>query len=890
MAARLEIGTKGGDAELFYKLAALRLTEPERSAEGLQLVEHALDIAPDFERARALLAAAPDLTAAHVAALLERIARATGDDHALAAALAGQIGTSDATLSRVREGVSVAQRLGDTALAERMLKGALSLPIAEGAAGDAAWVRLELATLLEVAGEHAEALDYRARAAEHLPPEEARALRLAVAREYAKDPALSEQAVSVYEALLASEPADRSIWMPLLALLRGLNDSTRLVALIARISPLLEDSAERSALRVEQVNALLVKPGRAGEVILLLQDILADDPSQRDAARKLAELLEREGRLEDLSALLMSEIDQAKDARDVQAVVQLSVRLAGILERKGRPGPALEVCRSALEWDPSRLELLETMLRLAEATGEAPLISDALDGRRRVAHGETAATFGRRLSALREELGDPEGAERALTLGFEANPRDSSLRDLLVVRFTERREYDRVAELLNRALRERPDERKLLERLVEAHRAAQNPQAALGVIDDLVRAEPGNVELQRKRALVLGDLGREEDAVRAFEHAYASDPSVVGELIEALERAIVRAEPAEEARLTLRLVEVCEGAGDLRGARARLAAFVRANPNDLAALRRLASLEAQPGNVEGAIDTLAQLVDVERGPALIETALRYSEACELGGRLADSRPALDRALAEDRLHPELRRRLEAVYEALGAHRDLADLLHEGAVNEPDPELKLKSLLRVGSLLLAPDGDAASAVGVLEYARQENPESVDVVLLLARAYASAQRAEEALALLNAIADANRGRRSKSLSGIYGTMAQIHLDEGYLTDALQALSKAFEIDPKNGQLAMRLGQLALEIDEDELAQRAFRSVSIMKPPAPGSTDGAPVEAKADANYYLAVLARKSGDPRKAKVLASKALSEQSDHSAARQLLAELAAERA
>jgi tetratricopeptide (TPR) repeat protein len=164
------------------------------------------------------------------------------------------------------------------------------------------------------------------------------------------------------------------------------------------------------------------------------------------------------------------------------------------------------------------------------------------------------------------------------------------------------------------------------------------------------------------------------------------------------------------------------------------------------------------------------------------------------------------------------------------------------------------------------------------------------LLLARAYAAAQRAEEALALLNAIAEANRGRRSKSLAGIYGTMAQIHLDEGYLTDALQALSKAFEIDPKNGELAMRLGQLAVEIDEDELAQRAFRSVSIMKPPAPGSTDGAPVEAKADANYYLAVLARKAGDPRKAKVLLTKALAEKSDHPAARQLLAELAAERA
>jgi tetratricopeptide (TPR) repeat protein len=309
----------------------------------------------------------------------------------------------------------------------------------------------------------------------------------------------------------------------------------------------------------------------------------------------------------------------------------------------------------------------------------------------------------------------------------------------------------------------------------------------------------------------------------------------------------------------------------------------------LSALRRLASLESRTGNVDGALDTLARLVDVERGEALIDAALRYSEACELAGRLGDSRLALERALGEDHLHPELRRRLQAVYEALGARRELANLLLEDAENEPDPALRLQSLLRVGALLLD-SGDAPGAVQVLESARQENPESVEVVILLARSYAAAQRAEEALALLNAIAEANKGRRSKALGGIYGVMAQIHLDEGYLTDALQALSKAFELDPKNGELAVRLGLLALEIDEDEVATRAFRAVSIMKPPAPGSTDGAPVEAKADANFYLAALARKAGDPRKAKVLVAKALAEKSDHEGARQLLAELSAERA
>jgi Flp pilus assembly protein TadD len=188
-------------------------------------------------------------------------------------------------------------------------------------------------------------------------------------------------------------------------------------------------------------------------------------------------------------------------------------------------------------------------------------------------------------------------------------------------------------------------------------------------------------------------------------------------------------------------------------------------------------------------------------------------------------------------------------------------------------------------LLSADGQAEAAARVLEMARERDPENVDVVVLLSRAYGAAQRTDDALALLTATAEANKGRRVKALGQVYQEIANLHLKEGFLSDAVTALTRAFELDPKNGRLAMQLGTEALEIDEDETAQRAFRGIAIMKAPEPGSTDGATTEMKADANYYLAHLARKAGDPRKAKVLATKALSENPDHQAARALLAEL-----
>ena len=52
--------------------------------------------------------------------------------------------------------------------------------------------------------------------------------------------------------------------------------------------------------------------------------------------------------------------------------------------------------------------------------------------------------------------------------------------------------------------------------------------------------------------------------------------------------------------------------------------------------------------------------------------------------------------------------------------------------------------------------------------------------------------------------------------------------------------------------RLGRLAVDMEENDVAQRAFRSVTIMRNAEPGDSDGASQEYKADANYHLALLA--------------------------------------
>jgi tetratricopeptide (TPR) repeat protein len=819
-----------------------------------------------------------------VSALLERIARATNDERALADALAMQIELSGADQAKLHEAVEVAKRLADLGLAKRVLSAALEHQSSELSDEAMAWALRELASMTHDAGDARKARELRERATKYLPVEQANVLRLQIARECAALPDEWERAAQLYEELLQSNPTDRDVWAPLLELYQQHGQSERHLALVDKVISLVEDRSERSALRLAQIAALNTDPARSDEVIKLLKDILDDDPAEREAARMLSELLEREGRGDELVDLLIREIDRAKDERNVEAIVALTLRLETLLEERDRAPEALDYCRAALDWAPEQSELLNVVVRLSEAAGDTQGLADALETLLKVTTGAEAVKQSQRLAKLREELGDPEGVERALMLGFAASPRDSMVRDLLLNRYAERGDQAKVAELLSAAVDERPGDVTLLARLVQAYAASGQREQALGTLNVLLEVEPSAAAYQQRAAL-LGELGREIEAVDALERAFALDSSLAGVLEEALETAMRSANREETGRLTLRLIDVLESTGNLAAARARLGGYVEKWPQDLGALRRLAVLESRAGSAESAIQTLQRLVAVEEGPALIETALRLSDVCELAGRPEDARAALERALSEDNAHQEVRQRLAVIYEAAGESRALAEMMLEDAESQEDPAIRISFLLRAGQLLLSSEGDLQRAIEVLEAVRAQSPESIDAAVLLSQAYIADQRSDQALALLTSIADAQRGKRSRALSVVHEQIAEIHLAEGFLTDALAALGKAFELDTKNSRLAMRLGELAIESEEDDIAQRAFRAVAIMKPLSADNTDGAPLESRADANYYMALLARKQGDPRKAKVLVSKALADVPNHPRARQLLQEI-----
>ncbi|HEY6559367.1 MAG TPA: tetratricopeptide repeat protein [Polyangiaceae bacterium] len=880
-------GNRLADATPLFRLAEIRLRSESSVEEAIGLLERALLLTPDYERAEHLLSARVHAhpTDEHALALLEKVARDAGRQRSLIDALALTVALpSGPRPEAMREGLALALAQGEPELAQRILERALGNESAPLAAEDAAFAQLALADLHERAGRPAEAEELRERGALLLPPGEAREVLLGLAGR-ARETGDVPRAARLYEVLRERQPADRDVWQPLLELYRQAGDTERLVTLLDQTVPLSDSAPDRALLRLEQATLLLTREGREEEAIRALNDILGEDRGQTQAATLLAGILERTGKRRELTELLQTRIEAAKDTQDVVAIVELSLKLGGLLEEEGRTSDALETYRGVLDWDAANREALLAIVRLSEGSADAFVLADALEGLLRVERGPAAEGVGRRLLSLRAEQGDEAGAERALTLAVAANPASAELRETLVQRLSEREAWLDAASVLRGAIDVEPRDPKLLLRLIELYRQAEEPERALEILERRMAEEPSSPELFRERSQFLRELGRDDEALLDLESAYALGGDYSAELVEALERAVARVEPPADRELTLRLVQVLEDIGDLEGARVRLSTLVKEAPRELGALRQLAQLEMKSGQYAAASSTYRRLLALEEGPQVIDAALRLADACEQAERFVDARGGLERALKIDPGHPEVRARLKSLYIAIGAQRELCGLLLDEAQAQTDVTARHELLLEAGELLLQPEGSVEDAIRVLDQAHSLSQDDIRGVVLLARAYGLAKRSEEALRILNETALAYRGRRVKQLSAVYREISAIQLMEGFLTDALTALGKAFEMDMRNGQLAMQLGQLALDMDEEDVAVRAFRSVTMMKPAEGDATDGATGEAKADAHYFLAVVSKKQGDLRKARVLVSKALSENPSHESARELLHDL-----
>jgi len=910
-------------SDAVYRLAALRLGSRETLDAGVEAIERALGLDPQPDRAADLLRLALSIDPTHGKALdlYERVGRQPGQERTLVDALRLRGNLPGSGVETVREGVEVATRIGDGALAEELLRRFVEARRAAGPEiADLPWALGTLADLREAAGDLRGAVELKREAAEIAEPDAARALKFEAARIAAdklEDLALAAEA---YEALRRDDPADREAWEPLLGVYRKSGDRRRLVALLDAVVDYVDDASERARLRFERVRTMLEgKDLDDAEAAPLLREIVDEDGSQVDAALMLATILERTGDREGLVDLLGRQIDAAKDRGDPAAVASLALRLGALLEESDRV-VARNVYYTGLDWEPQNWLLLDALLRMLEGPEDAAERADVVERRLATEASPAAEEMALALHAARIELGDEAAAERALEVGFRAFPASALLRGRLEDAYRERSDRRKLAELIVLDAGARVDPGERLSRLKEAaaiwRGELNDPGAAAAALGLAREVTPGDAPLLREhvdalveageRATALAELGAFLDslesgdagrarvlamraAVRAagqdaegaladLEGAFEIDRAAyAADLAAALSAARDSAapEPGRLHVLRLRQAQVLPYAGDFEGARAILGELVRHDPKDREALRTLASLEAALERWDASIAALGRLVALEEGQAAVDASLSLAEACDRAGRLGDARAALERARTFAPDDGALRERLERAYEQLGAWHELATLALEQAGATADPRARFALLLRAGRVLLEQAGDPEAAIGALEQARVLLPADLDCVGLLSDAYTLWGRAGDALAMIEEVISPHKGRRSRELAPIYWRLSRVHQHMEDAAAELRTLVLALECDAQNGEVCAAVGTRAMELDQLDLATRALRAVTLLKVPGPMS--------KALAYQYMGEIAFKQGDPRRAFPLLKRALAEDPSLDAARELIA-------
>ena len=937
---QLDAEAGGASADALYRLAQLRLRTGEIDA-GADAFEQAFEVEPDAERAEALLQAAADAHpgAERIVDIYERLARAPGRERTLVDALTRRWTLPRTGTEPMKEAVEIAEKLEDGELAESLLRRYLERERTEDATDEdyragRVWALALLAYRCEERGQVREAAVLKREAAEIAEPDDARRFLFEVAGLASGPLEDLRLASSIYEELHEKEPQDRDAWELLLDVYRRLEDYSKLVALIKRVSEFVDDLNERSKLRLERVKVSMLKLKLADDdAAQELQEIVEENPAQVDAALLLVTIFERSGREEDLAGLLARQLEGAKDRQDAEAVSSLSRRLGQLLEKRDRPA-ARDIYYGALDWDPRSREILVALERLHDEDADVESRSDVMERRLALETGTDAEVLALSLHDARIALEDTSGALRALELGFKAAPRSNDLRNRLEVLYRDTSEYGKLAELFVTDARGRADAAGKAKRLREAARIygeeLKNPAQAAVVLREARLSAPADStllielvdtlsasgalqpavdeltavldagaddvtrpDLVGRRALFRSRLNEMDGALADFEEAVASGstelrPHLADHLGKMALQAAGRSDVALWREYRLRIADLRLEIGDIAEAREVLTELLKTDSKDKATLRAIAHVDELEERWDTASATYRRLVGLEEGAGIVTAALKLLETCEKAGRLADARGGLERARMAAPDDIGLRERLAWLYEQLGALSELATLVLEEARTAGDVAPRFEGLLRAGQLFLEaasdpnaqPPVDPAAAIVPLEEAHALRPADLDCAALLSDAYVAGGRVEEGQDLLLRTIGTFKGRRARELSALYHRLARIAEVVGDRDAELAHLTTALDMDAQNGVVASELAYLAMDVGNLDIAQRALRQITMLKVPAP--------LPKALAYQHLGEIARQQGDVRRAMMLLKRAIDDDPSLENARLLLDQLQAE--
>jgi lipopolysaccharide biosynthesis regulator YciM len=628
----------------------------------------------------------------------------------------------------------------------------------------------------------------------------------------------------------------------------GTGTNRRLVTLLESAIAKAAPGAARSRLRVILAKALLPDPATNDAAVAALSDALEEDPAHAEAGDLLSETLERQGRFDERLAVLRRRVRSVPP--HTPSFVDAAWSFGRALDRAESAPEALGVYESIVEDVPIDGPVIHELAERLLAFGSD---RTALCVERLIAGGKDASGLARRLLEGCDRDGDPVRIRRALELAFSADPRDAAV-----------------------ALR-----------LIDVYRRSGDDPEILRVLDAALATLPDDPALLRLRAGIHEAEGESEAALSDLEAASAADAGCLDALLE-LHSRLGETTPGESGgpvadSHATRLIELLLRAGRLEHARRELDRLLAKSPNHPGGLEKLASVSAASGDWDAAIDAYRKVMAAAQGDGsetLPRVASLMAEACERASRPGDAREAVERGLSIAPESLELTRWLERICERTGDWGRVVDLLTARAERQPNGVERAQLLLRAGSLSFEKTHAPSTALRLAEQARAADGESLEAIVLWAQIQQEMGRPREALVALEEAAQKSQGKRSLLVARLYLETGRAHLALDELVEGLDALKVAFGMDARSVDIAMLLGLVALDLDDERTAERVFLGVAGKLP----QTD-AERQAQATAYCHLASMSYGKGDLVKARRLVGKVLGGEPGHPAALALLERL-----
>jgi len=601
-----------------------------------------------------------------------------------------------------------------------------------------------------------------------------------------------ERAIDTWKAVLDLRGEDPEALRALSDLYESLAQWAKLVDILEREFDIASSDEERVAILTRRARTTSDKLGRDEAALDDWNRVLDIEYANLTALRAIADIRRRQGEPNELLTALHQLVDRAASLLDGAELKEIFRELGKTYGAQHQPYDAADAWRKLLEVGPDfeAMSALEAIYRGEEKWTD--VIGVKMQRAEALAEPAERIEELRSIAALwRDPTGDPDGARAAYEKILEIDPtHDEAFSELEKLHNTAGR-WEPLVELLLARLETREETSEKTELLRKIARVFEEK------LDDKNQALDALVN-----ALALDFHDRE--TARYLERM-AQATGRWAEVIQTVNGWLKQqTEPRDKIRLCLHLAKwYGDDLGHPEYAQPYYAQIIQLDPQNVGAMRQLASLYKKAGNWQQMGSTLTRALDVATND------IDRKEVLNDLGELLDSHmqqteqaiSSFQRALEVDPHFLPSLENLERIFAARGQNRDLVDVLQRKVQATKDPAQNAGTKLRIAQLYESSLGDASRAAQVYREVIEIEPNNIHGLRGLTRVCEVLEQWPELVTVLERQLDVVTTEREKIEALMH--LATLHEEHFLKADlAAQRLEQVLEVDPNNEEAYFKL----------------------------------------------------------------------------------------